>query len=51
MKKKIYPKAGTVLIPKPEHAHRFRKDTEHVVTEEEEQKNGTIGEYWMIKSS
>ena len=45
----FYPKAGTVLIPKPEYAHKFRNWKEHVVTEKEEEGNGTIGDYWMVK--
>jgi len=46
-----YLKAGTVLVPKPEHKEMYDKANwnEHVVTEDEEKDNATIGDNWMIK--
>lgn len=40
---------GTILIPKPEHAHRFSKNKEYVVTQDDTVNNPTLGEYWMVK--
>ncbi len=39
---------GDILIPKPEHANKFKKGTKYVVTQSDiDAGNPTIGEYWM----
>ena len=42
---------GMILVPKPEHAYRFKECKEYVVTQKDiDAGNPVIGEYWMIKS-
>ena len=42
---------GMVLVPKPEHAHRFKEGKEYIVTQKDiDAGNPVIGEYWMVKS-
>ena len=39
---------GDILIPKPEHANKFKKGTKYVVTQSDiDAGNPTICEYWM----
>jgi hypothetical protein len=45
---KIFPKAGTILVPKPEYKCCFLPGAKHTVTEEEERQHGELGEAWMI---
>lgn len=46
-------KAGTILVPKPDKAHLYKGtdwENGYIVSTEDEAKNSTIGDYWMIKS-
>jgi len=42
---------GMVLVPKPEHAHKFKEGKQYVVTQNDiDAGNPVIGEYWIVKS-
>lgn len=44
-------KAGTVLVPKPEHFERIKTclgKTKYIVTKENEKQNAIIGDSWMV---
>lgn len=42
--------AGTILIPKPEHAFKFKEGKEYVVTIGDIEAGGlAVSEWWMIK--
>ena len=43
-------KEGTILVPKPEYLDFYKKVKllQYVVTKEDEIKNATIGDRWMI---
>ena len=46
----IYPKAGMILVPKPEKAHLFSQSGQrYIVKLSDELAHGELGEYWMIK--
>jgi len=39
---------GDILIPKPEHANKFKEGTKYIVTQSDiDAGNPMIGEYWM----
>lgn len=42
---------GTVLVPKKERKHLFQENTRYVVTQEDIDANGEIGDYWEIEKN
>lgn len=42
---------GTILVPKENQKHRFKKDLQYIVTQKDIDNNPKIGEYWEISNT